>query len=57
MCRLLVWSDHSVTCLCIGVQGSRDQLEEVWEENDGMDREDFDPKTFFYMHGTAIAMT
>ncbi|KAK2171087.1 hypothetical protein NP493_1104g03003 [Ridgeia piscesae] len=30
--------------------GSKDQLEDVWEEQDGMDRKDFDPKTFFYLH-------
>merc|ERR1712227_1150948 len=27
-----------------------DQLEEVWEEQDHMDPQDFDPKTFFMMH-------
>ena len=31
-------------------QGSKDQLEEVWEEEDGLDRDDFDPKTFFHLH-------
>lgn len=30
--------------------GSKDQLEEVWEETDHMDKEDFNPKTFFKMH-------
>ncbi|KAM9352475.1 nucleobindin-2-like [Symphorus nematophorus] len=30
--------------------GSEDQLKEVWQEADGMDPEDFDPKTFFKMH-------
>ncbi|XP_020492125.1 nucleobindin-2 [Labrus bergylta] len=30
--------------------GSRDQLKEVWQEADGLDPEDFDPKTFFKMH-------
>ena len=32
-------------------QGSKDQLEGVWEDTDKMDPEDFDPKTFFKMHG------
>ncbi|XP_035251627.1 nucleobindin-2-like [Anguilla anguilla] len=32
--------------------GSQDQLKEVWEEADGMDPEDFDPKTFFNLHDT-----
>ena len=32
-------------------QGGKQQLEEVWEEEDGLDPEDFDPKTFFFMHG------
>lgn len=32
-------------------QGSQNQLKEVWEEADGLDPEDFDPKTFFKLHG------
>lgn len=31
--------------------GSKDQLKEVWEETDGLDPNDFDPKTFFKLHG------
>ncbi|KAM9816770.1 nucleobindin-2a [Neosynchiropus ocellatus] len=30
--------------------GSQNQLKEVWEETDGLDPEDFDPKTFFNLH-------
>uniref|UniRef100_A0A3Q2E7I9 Nucleobindin 2 n=1 Tax=Cyprinodon variegatus TaxID=28743 RepID=A0A3Q2E7I9_CYPVA len=30
--------------------GSEDQLKEVWQEADGLDPEDFEPKTFFKMH-------
>lgn len=30
--------------------GSKDQLEEVWEKQDHMSPEDFDPKKFFMMH-------
>ncbi|XP_012279322.1 nucleobindin-2 isoform X2 [Orussus abietinus] len=30
--------------------GSKQQLEEVWEKQDLMDGQDFDPKTFFYLH-------
>ncbi|XP_070762762.1 nucleobindin-2-like [Enoplosus armatus] len=30
--------------------GSEDQLKEVWQESDGLDPENFDPKTFFKMH-------
>ncbi|XP_030586465.1 nucleobindin-2 [Archocentrus centrarchus] len=30
--------------------GSEDQLKEVWQEADGLDPQDFDPKTFFKMH-------
>lgn len=33
------------------MQGSQNQLKEVWEEADGLDPEDFDPKTFFNLHG------
>ena len=32
-------------------QGSKAQLEEVWEETDGLPKEEFDPKTFFKLHG------
>ncbi|KAG7271136.1 hypothetical protein CRUP_017759 [Coryphaenoides rupestris] len=32
--------------------GSQTQLKEVWEEADGLDPEDFDPKTFFKLHDT-----
>lgn len=32
--------------------GSKDQLEEVWEKQDHMDVQDFDPKKFFIMHDT-----
>ena len=28
----------------------KEQLEEVWEDQDHMDPQDFDPKTFFMMH-------
>ena len=31
--------------------GSKEQLEQVWEEDDGMAREEFNAKTFFHMHG------
>lgn len=30
--------------------GSKDQLEEVWEKQDHMEGQDFDPKSFFMMH-------
>lgn len=33
------------------LQGSQNQLKEVWEEADGLDPDDFDPKTFFKLHG------
>lgn len=32
--------------------GSQDQLKEVWQEADGLDPNDFDPKTFFKLHDT-----
>ncbi|KAG9352407.1 hypothetical protein JZ751_020821 [Albula glossodonta] len=35
--------------------GSQDQLKEVWEEADGLDPDDFDPKTFFNLHGSLHA--
>lgn len=30
---------------------SKKQLEEVWEKDDGLMDETFDPKTFFFLHG------
>lgn len=30
---------------------SKPQLEEVWEKQDHMDIQDFNPKTFFHLHG------
>lgn len=30
--------------------GSRAQLEEVWEDTDNMDKDNFDPRTFFALH-------
>ncbi|XP_075996876.1 nucleobindin-2-like [Genypterus blacodes] len=30
--------------------GSEAQLKDVWEETDGLDRENFNPKTFFVLH-------
>uniref|UniRef100_A0A3B4BAI9 EF-hand domain-containing protein n=1 Tax=Periophthalmus magnuspinnatus TaxID=409849 RepID=A0A3B4BAI9_9GOBI len=35
--------------------GSEDQLKEVWHETDGLDEADFNPKTFFRLHGTTPA--
>ena len=36
------------------VQGAEAQLKEVWEETDGLNQKDFDPRTFFYLHGRCI---
>ena len=33
------------------LQGSKAQLEQVWEETDGLEAKDFNPKTFFKLHG------
>ncbi|XP_068082227.1 nucleobindin-2 isoform X2 [Anabrus simplex] len=30
--------------------GSKQQLQEVWEKQDHMENQEFDPKTFFYLH-------
>lgn len=30
--------------------GSKQQLEEVWQEKDNLPKEEFDPKTFFALH-------
>ena len=31
--------------------GSKQQMEEVWEEEDGLEKEQFEPRTFFHLHG------
>ncbi|KAG8540399.1 hypothetical protein GDO81_019380, partial [Engystomops pustulosus] len=36
----------------VNVPGSKDQLKEVWQETDGLDPNDFNPKTFFKLHDT-----
>jgi hypothetical protein len=33
--------------------GSKAQFEEVWEEEDGLERDDFEPRTFFQLHDTS----
>lgn len=35
--------------LCL--QGSKDQFEEVWEKKDHLEDQEFNPKTFFKLHG------
>lgn len=35
----------------VRLQGSVDQLREVWEATDGLDPQEFNPKTFFKLHG------
>uniref|UniRef100_H2YER3 NUCB1-like N-terminal domain-containing protein n=1 Tax=Ciona savignyi TaxID=51511 RepID=H2YER3_CIOSA len=37
--------------------GSRQQLDDVWENEDGLKDEEFNPKTFFYMHGQNRSLT
>lgn len=41
----------SLTLRVSFAQGSVDQLREVWEETDGLDPQEFNPKTFFKLHG------
>ncbi|XP_066483039.1 nucleobindin-1 [Tiliqua scincoides] len=36
----------------VNAPGSRDQLKEVWQETDGLDPNEFNPKTFFKLHDT-----
>lgn len=36
------------------LQGSVDQLREVWEATDGLDPQEFNPKTFFKLHGKVV---
>ena len=39
------------------MKGSQDQLEEVWEQDDGLKGEDFEGKTFFKLHGRSKKKT
>lgn len=36
--------------------GSKQQLEEVWEKQDHMENQQFDPKAFFFMHGLCVVV-
>ncbi|KAJ7313938.1 hypothetical protein JRQ81_005759 [Phrynocephalus forsythii] len=36
----------------VNIPGSHDQLKEVWQETDGLDPNEFNPKTFFKLHDT-----
>nr|XP_056720245.1 nucleobindin-1 [Euleptes europaea] len=36
----------------VNAPGSKDQLKEVWQETDGLDPNEFNPKTFFNLHDT-----
>lgn len=46
-------ADVAEVLLC--VQGSVAQLQEVWQETDGLDPHEFNPKTFFKLHGQILA--
>jgi hypothetical protein len=37
--------------------GSKQQLEEVWEEQDHLSPDSFNPKTFFALHGKFLVLT
>ena len=43
-----------ILLLCLFAQGSKAQLEQVWEETDGLDTKDFEPRTFFKLHGELL---
>lgn len=55
LCFLMETSESSCpTCFPSSfphTQGSVAQLREVWEETDGLDPKEFNPKTFFKLHG------
>uniref|UniRef100_A0A8C2EG09 Nucleobindin 1 n=1 Tax=Cyprinus carpio TaxID=7962 RepID=A0A8C2EG09_CYPCA len=38
----------------VNAPGSVDQLREVWKETDGLDPQEFNPKTFFKLHGESF---
>ena len=35
-------------------QGSKNQFEDVWDNRDNLANQDFDPKTFFIIHGSSV---
>ncbi|CAF87403.1 unnamed protein product, partial [Tetraodon nigroviridis] len=56
--RPCTWTEAETSagrCLCF--QGSVAQLQEVWEETDGLDPLEFNPKTFFKLHALQIIHT
>lgn len=38
------------------LQGSKPQLEQVWEDQDHMPKEEFNPRTFFAFHGEFLSV-
>ena len=46
-----------VSSLDLAFQGNKEQLKEVWEEDDGMEGDDFEPRTLFHMHGRHHRLT
>ena len=48
--HFVVYSADLIICLSFS-QGHKKQLEEVWEKEDGLDPDSFDPRTFFNLHG------
>lgn len=61
--RMDRWTEMNWICFCLlhiktssSIQGSVDQLREVWEETDGLDPQEFNPKTFFKLHGESFCL-
>ena len=61
VCMCVCVGVHACECVCVhvcmqlelsfGLQGGKEQLQDVREKEDEMEREDFEPKRFFLMHG------
>lgn len=52
--KYLIFIIYFIIIYQIHHPGSKKQLEEVWEKQDEMEGENFNPRTFFAMHGIKL---
>ena len=54
VCRVREYKERQKHHEKLNKPASKQQFEEVWEEDDGLKDEEFDPKTFFFLHGNNV---